>query len=123
MSRPLNWVVVAISLLMLVVNQMAAGPGTSATVPDALAATPAPPGLFAFVQEDGTLTFLPVPDSAVLPPLSFEEVHARSGFGGDGFGGGGFDRSRLDAGDAEDPKVAVFTWTSPLVTAERTASQ
>jgi hypothetical protein len=118
MSRPLNWVVVAISLLMLVVNQMAAGPGTSATVPDALAATPAPPGLFAYVQEDGTLTFLPVPESAVLPPLSFEEVHARSGFGGGGFG-----RNRLDAGDAEDPKVAVFTWTSPLVTAERTASQ
>jgi hypothetical protein len=114
MRRPLNWVVIAISLLMLVVNQMAAGPGPSAAVPT----SPVPPGLFAYVQEDGTLTFLPVPESAVLPPLSFEEVHARSGFGDSGVG-----RRGLDDSDATDPKVAVFTWTSPLVTAERTANQ
>jgi hypothetical protein len=94
MRRPLNWIVVAISLLMLVVNRMAVGPGPSASIP----ATSESLGLFAYVQEDGTLLFLPVPESAVLPPLSFEEVHARSVF---------------EHGDAADPKAAVYTWTSP----------
>jgi hypothetical protein len=92
MRRPLNWIVVAMSLLMLVVSQMAAGPG-----PTSPAAAPLPPGLFAYVQEDGTEIFLPAPGPAVLPLLSFE--------------------------DPPDPKAAVFTWTSPIVTAEHAAHQ
>ena len=102
MRRPLNWIVVAISLLMLFANRMVADPVTAARAP----ATSATPGPFAYVQEDGTEIFLAVPESAVLPPESFEDVHANSGFL-----------------DPADPKTAVYTWTAPLVTAERPAYQ
>lgn len=106
MRRPLNWIVVAISLLMLFANRMVADPIPAARAP----ATSEMPGPFAYVQEDGTEIFLAVPastllprsESAVLPPLSFEDVHANSGFD-----------------DPADPKTAVYTWTAPLVTAER----
>lgn len=102
MRRPLNWIVVAISLLMLLANRMVADPVTAARAP-AVSTTPGP---FAYVQEDGTEIFLAVPESAVLPPVSFEEVHANSGFD-----------------DPADPKTAVYTWTAPLVSAEPPAYQ
>ena len=102
MRRPLNWVVVAISLLVLIANGPVLGPNPSAHA----TATSDAPGLFAYVYEDGTEIFLPVPRSAVLPPLSFEEVHATSGFD-----------------DPADPKTAVYTWSSPLLTADRSDFQ
>ena len=98
MRRPLNWVVVAISLLVLLANGVVLPPNPTAYAP----VTSDSAGFFSYVKEDGTEIFLPVPRSAVLPPLSFEDVHATSGFV-----------------DPADPKTAVYTWRSPLLTADR----
>jgi hypothetical protein len=102
MHRPLNWIVVAISLLMLITNQvMVVAPIQYASEPAA-----ASPGMFAYVQEDGTQVYLPGPMARNVPPLSFEDVHAASGFD-----------------EPADPRNAVYTWTSPVATAERPAFQ
>jgi hypothetical protein len=98
MRRPLNWLVVAISLLLLCASRMVANPAPDAHAP---AVTNASPGLFAYVQEDGTLLYLPGSETE-LPAVSFGEVHAASGFD---------ETSGM-------PEVAVYTWTSPLATAE-----
>jgi hypothetical protein len=100
MRRPLNWIVVSISLLVLFANRMVADTVPPASVPMAASASP---GLFAYVQEDGTQLYLPASESPPRPPLSFEfeNVHAVSGFD-----------------DPGDPKAAVYTWTSPLVITE-----
>ena len=104
MQRPLNWIVVAIALLMLFADRKVVAPGPAAD-PPTVASNPESP--FAYVQEDGTQIFLPVPEAPSMPEpeappsLSFEEVHAASGFE-----------------DPADPRAAVYTWSSPVVTAE-----
>ena len=112
MRRPLNWLVVSISLMVFFANRMwgegpmeqaATQPRESIPVlaaPIAASATPSP---FAYVREDGTQEFVPTPPApAVLtsPRSSFEDVHAQDG---------------LDRWTTSDPKAAVYTWSSPVV--------
>jgi hypothetical protein len=103
MRRPLNWLVVSISLLVLCASRMVADPAARAPVP---AVTSVSPGLFAYVREDGTMLYLPGSEAPELPLISFEDVHAASGF----------DHA------ADMPKRAVFTWSSPLAPAEQPVS-
>lgn len=105
MRRPLNWIVVSISLMVLFANRLWAPRPVEQfvgkapeIVPVASIAAPASP--FAYVREDGTQEYLP------LPPPSFEQLHAEDGF----------DRW-VDTQDT-DPKAAVYTWSSPVIAAE-----
>jgi hypothetical protein len=104
MRRPLNWLVVSISLLVLCASGMGADPTPPAGT---TAVTTASSGFFAYVLEDGTLLYLPGSEVPEPPPISFEGVHAASGF----------DHA------ADMPERAVYTWTSPLATAERPVLQ
>jgi hypothetical protein len=96
MRRPLNWIVVSISLMVLFANRMWA-PRPVEYVPVATTASTAsataPASPFAYVREDGTQEYLPVPEH------SFEAIHAEQGF------------------DAE-LKGAVYTWSSPVIETE-----
>lgn len=104
MRRPLNWIVVAISLMTLFVNRMATDPVRPVTY----STDPSPsPGIFAYVQEDGTLLYLPGSEAPAAPLILFEDAHAASGF----------DHA------ADMPRGAVYTWKSPLATAERAVFQ
>lgn len=113
MRRPLNWIVVSISLMVLFANRMWAQrpgdePATQArqAVPGAAIPTAIADNPFAYVREDGTQEYLPVPAvPAVLaaPRSSFEDVHAQDGF---------------DRWVQGDPKAAVYTWSSPVIKAE-----
>ncbi len=111
MRRPLNWLVVSISLMVLFANRIWAERPAEAlaaqqreripvlAAPIAASAAPSP---FAYVREDGTQEFVPTPpapSALVTPRSSFEDVHAQDG---------------LDRWVTSDPKAAVFTWSSPV---------
>jgi hypothetical protein len=113
MRRPLNWIVVSISLMVLFANRMwAQRPADELAsrarqiIPAAVSQGAWADSPFAYVREDGTQEYLPAPDvPAVLaaPRSRFEDVHARDG---------------LDRWVAGDPKAAVYTWSSPVTIAE-----
>jgi hypothetical protein len=112
MRRPLDWLVVSISLMVLFANRMwaqrpveelASKQRESIPVPAAPIAASAGPSPFAYVREDGTQEFLPtppVPAVLVIPRSTFEDVHAQEG---------------LDRWATSDPKAAVYTWSSPVI--------
>lgn len=112
MRRPLDWLVVTISLMVLFANRMwaqrpveelAAQPRERVPVLAAPIASSAGPSPFAYVREDGTQEFLPtppVPAVLVSPRSSFEDVHAQDG---------------LDRWATSDPRAAVYTWSSPVI--------
>jgi hypothetical protein len=112
MRRPLNWLVVSISLMVLFANQIWAERPVEQVVtqqrdsipvlaaPIAASAAPSP---FAYVREDGTQEFVPtppVPAVLIAPRSSFEDAHARDG---------------LDRWVQGDPRTAVYTWSSPVL--------
>ncbi len=113
MRRPLNWIVVSISLMVLFANRMWAQRPADELASQAREIVPAatplaaiPDSPFAYVREDGTQEYLPVPAvPAVLaaPRSGFEDVHAQDGF---------------DRWLEGDPKAAVYTWSSPVTTTE-----
>lgn len=96
MRRPLDWIVVVISLMVLFANRMVtdSDPNSVASVPDfeALAeraGQPASP--FAYIREDGTEVFLPD-----IGP-----------------------RSAVDSRTPASTISAVYTWSLPMVTPAR----
>jgi hypothetical protein len=110
MRRPLNWIVVSLSLLALFANRaflesgvpqprLAAIPVSS---PSLEAAAPSP---FAYVNEDGSQVYLPVvrPSGPVQYP---EDLHAASGF--DQWAK--VEQPRTGANELE---TAVYTWSAP----------
>ena len=109
MRRPLNWVVVSISLLVLFANRMYAKPEVDPTSTRAsLLAPPAAPmpTPFAYVREDGSQQFLP---EVITAPGELEAGHARQFEG----------VSRAGA----DPRIAVYTWSTPVTGSEPRAHE
>jgi hypothetical protein len=101
MRRPLDWIVVSILLLVLSANRMltAQPPALQppqadrqAMVSNALAAEPANP--FAWIQEDGSLVYLPAPEPRVDTPV--------------------------DDTRSASTVNAVYTWSSPPALADET---
>jgi hypothetical protein len=113
MRRPLDWVVVSISLTVLYVNRMVAPPDMAPAVQPAQAAlaTPLPASLsdspFAYVLEDGTQEFLPALNPRPQP--QFEQAHVRQ-----------FETVTVATAD---PRMAVYTWSSPVAASEQPAFQ
>jgi hypothetical protein len=108
MAMPLGWVLVSISLTALLADWMYAQPeAVPAPLPaSTLASAAATPieSPFAYVREDGSEQFLPIPDDPSFG--KFETEHARQ-----------FEGISLSTAD---PKIAVYTWSSPV---EREALQ
>ena len=108
MRRPLDWIVVSMSLLVLAGNRMLVPERAVAVVPappargELIALTePVPSSPFAYVREDGSQVYVPIPgvtgedEQPML--LTSEDLHATSGF------------------DAPvDSRTAVYTWSSPI---------
>jgi hypothetical protein len=102
MRRPLDWIVVAISLTVLFANRMLTAsapemlvrsPEIQAIVTDAAAAEPASP--FAYIREDGSEIFLPVAGPRVAGPASPERSPTAN---------------------------ALYTWSSPLIADKKAPS-
>ena len=96
MRRPLDWIVVSISLMVLFADRIVpdSDPISLASVPDfpALAEEPGQPASpFAYIREDGTEVFLPVTGTHVAV------------------------ESRQPASTIS----AVYTWSLPMVTPAR----
>jgi hypothetical protein len=108
MRRPLNWVVVSISLLVLFANRMYAKPDLDpASTGASLLAPSAPmPSPFAYVREDGSQQFLPL---VITASGELEAGHARQFEG----------ISRASA----DPRIAVYTWSTPVAGSEPRARE
>jgi hypothetical protein len=101
MRRLLDWFVVSLSLLVLLANRLWMQPAEQPAGPRLAAFSEQTP--FAYVRADGTQVYLADPDGELpRPPLSFEEVHAASGFD-------------TPTAGAREPKTAVYTWSSPVV--------
>ena len=101
MRRPLDWVVVSISLMVLFANRMYAKPDVApepalASLLETPAATPGQ-SPFAYVREDGSQQFLPLVNGG---SQDLESEHARQFEG-------------ISLANA-DPKMAVYTWSTPV---------
>jgi|SRR5689334_1779465 len=99
MRRPLDWIVVSISLLVLFANRMltakppelqVAVPDIEAVVSNAPAAEPASP--FAWIQEDRSQVFLPAATPRLAGPVTSQHNPALN---------------------------ALYTWSSPLVATDK----
>lgn len=104
MRRPLNWVVVSISLLVLFANRLYVKPEVAPASTAASLLAPAAtvmPSPFAYVREDGSQQFLPL---ATTASGELEARHARQFEG----------VSRTSA----DPRIAVYTWSTPVAGSE-----
>jgi hypothetical protein len=111
MRRPLNWIVVSLSLLALFANRVFL---ESAVPQSRLAAisgsSPAPeaaiPSPFAYVNEDGSQVYLPVVRRAAGPVQYPEDLHAASGFDQ-------WARVERPQAGAHELEAAVYTWSAP----------
>lgn len=90
MRRPLDWVVVSISLMVLFANRLLtdSDPVPVAAVPDFEAAVP-PESPFAYIREDGSQIFLPAAGSRLAAPARLQPASTTH---------------------------AVYTWTLPMAT-------
>ena len=116
MRRPLDWLVVSISLMVLFANRMVANsdPAPVAAVPALLAAAPEitpdaneNPAVchFAYVRVDGTQVFVPVAGlQSQGAQKFFEDAHAL--------------QWAAAAEDGSDTHAAVYTWSSPVLVPE-----
>jgi hypothetical protein len=107
MRRPLDWIVVSISLMVLLANRMLAPKPIELLAPAqefraAVAGSPAmaqTDNPFAYIREDGSLQFVPV---AATPRLAGKPVKAT--------------RTR-----ASIPSTALYTWSSPTIVVDKEA--
>jgi hypothetical protein len=111
LAKPLDWLVVSISFMVLVANRMYAQPDVvPALAPVPTLASPsvriATDSPFAYVREDGSQEFLPVVNGG---SEDLETAHARQ-----------FEGVTLATAD---PRIAVYTWSSPVAASERPALQ
>lgn len=110
MRRPLDWIVVSISLMVLAANHMLAGNRDAEAIARAPALraeaisvdTAAPRSPFAYVQGDGSLLYVPAKGAgAYLEPPSqtgLEDDHAGSGFH-----------------EPLNLETAVYSWSTPRI--------
>ncbi len=112
MRRPLDWIVVSISIMVLFANRMLAPkpldldapvPEIRAEVSGTPAANPAvqTDNPFAYIREDGSLQFLPVaaPRVTTGPRVTGKAVKSR----------------------ASTPSTALYTWSSPSILVDKDA--
>jgi hypothetical protein len=109
MRRPLDWIVVSILLLVLSANRVltsgpprlqAGEPDIQAMVAKADVAVPASP--FAWIEEDGSLVYLPVPDARDDDPA------------------GTAHENPVAARQGTSASNALYTWSSPMAAIEQT---
>ena len=97
MRRPLDWIVVSISLMVLFANRMltSSDPIPMASVPDFTVSVEdmgQPESPFAYIREDGSQVFLPAAGSRLAGPARPELVSTTN---------------------------AIYTWSLPMVTPAR----
>jgi len=117
MGRPLDWIVIGFSLMVLFANRMLVQPAAPlATLPETAAAAarsaPATPGRaeapnnpFAYIREDGTQVFVDA-DGPVAQPMAMNLEDPHAGSLDDWTGGSS------TAGNK--PRTAVYTWSSTI---------
>lgn len=107
MRRPLDWIVVSISLMVLAANRMlvADDPAPMARAPalraESISLTETVPGSpFAYIRSDGSLLYVPAKGAGAYlePPLQsgLEDDHAGSGFH-----------------EPLNLETAVYSWSTP----------
>jgi hypothetical protein len=77
MRRPINWIVVSLSLLLLLVRHTLLEPAPGVSLAHASVMPEASP--FAYVREDGSLLHLPMQASASSSEWLFEDANAAGG--------------------------------------------
>ena len=110
MRRPLDWLVVSISLMVLAANHMLAGNRDAQAIARAPALraeavnarTDVPRSPFAYVQGDGSLLYVPATGAGAYlePPTQagLEDDHAGSGFH-----------------EPMNLETAVYSWSTPQI--------
>jgi len=116
MRRPLDWIVVSILLLVLSANRMltAQPPRLQAGEPDiqpmvSSSNATAPPSPFAWIEEDGSLVYLPVS----------ERDPDRAAIAVDDLVLAGRDEDPTAAPPGTSTAHALYSWSSPLAAIEQ----